>query len=1041
MTLSDLSVRRPVFATVLSLLLVVLGVLSFTTLPLRELPDIDPPVVSISTAYPGASAAIIETRITQLLEDAVSGIEGIDTLDSSSRNGESQITIEFTLSRDIEAAANDVRDAVSRVVDRLPEEAELPEVQKVSADADAIMWLNLSSEVLDTMALTDYAERYVVDRLSSIEGVAQIRVGGRQRYAMRIWLDRQALAARGLTVSEVEAALRRENIELPAGTLESTTRDFTLRMERGFDSEDEFRRLPLLKGEDGYVVRLGDVAEVELGSEDRRAYFRGNGQPRVGLGIIKTSTANSLDVAQRVKDEMADINRSLPQGMEISLAFDSTVFIEVAVERVYQTLIEAVVLVLLVIWLFLGSVRAALVPAVTVPVCLIAAFVGLNAFGFSINLLTLLALVLAIGLVVDDAIVVLENVQRRVDLGEPPMLAAIRGTRQVAFAVIATTAVLIAVFLPVAFLEGNNGRLFRELAVALAGAIFISAVVALSLTPMMCSKLVRPHVGGGGLANWINSRLNGLTQVYRRWLAALIHRRGLFAGLVALSLVLIAVLFSAIPRELAPPEDRGSYFASVSAPEGAGFDYTVEQMQEVERRLVQHVGEEGPLQLVISRVPGGFGAGEDMHTGVVIALLKPWTERSQSTEDAVQMARRDLADIPGIRAFPVARSGLVRSGGSPVQVVLGGPNYEDLQDWRDRLMARMESNPGLFGVDSDYKETRPQIRVQLDSNRAADLGVSVNDVGRTLETMMGARRVTTFIDDGEEYDVILQAQDSNRASPTDLANLYVRARGGQLVPLANVVTLTELAEPGRLNRFNRLRAITVSANLSPGYTLGEALNWVEQTAREELPQTAQLDFKGESREYVQSGSAVIFTFVMALLVVYLVLAAQFESFLHPFTIMLTVPLAVLGALLGLVITGSTLNLFSQIGIVMLVGLAAKNGILIVEFANQRRDAGLPVLEAILDASETRLRPILMTSLATMMGVLPLIIASGPGSASRSAVGVVVFFGVALSTFLSLFVVPSFYALLAPYTRSPDALARSIEAQSARIPDRERAAEV
>ncbi|MDZ4350658.1 MAG: efflux RND transporter permease subunit [Xanthomonadaceae bacterium] len=1036
MMLSDLAVRRPVFATVVSLLLIVLGVLSFTTLPLRELPDIDPPVVSISTGYPGASAAIIETRITQLLEDAVSGIEGIDTLDSSSRNGESRITIEFKLSRDIEAAANDVRDAVSRVVDRLPEEADLPEVQKVSADADAILWLNLSSEILDTMALTDYAERYVVDRLSSIEGVAQVRIGGRQRYAMRIWLDRQALAARGLTVADVEAALRRENIELPAGTLESTTRDFTLRMERGFSGEDEFRQLPLVKGEDGYVVRLGDVAEVELGSEDRRAYFRGNGQPRVGLGIIKTSTANSLDVGDRVKSEMAGINRSLPEGMEISLAFDSTVFINVAVERVYKTLVEAVVLVLLVIWLFLGSARAALVPAVTVPVCLIAAFIGLSAFGFSINLLTLLALVLAIGLVVDDAIVVLENVQRRVDMGEPPALAAIRGTRQVAFAVIATTAVLISVFLPVAFLEGNNGRLFRELAVALAGAIFISAFVALTLTPMMCSKLVRPHVGGKGLDGWINARLNGLSVTYRRWLETLIGRRGLFALLMLGSVVLIGVLFMAIPRELAPPEDRGSYFASVSGPEGAGFDYTVKQMQEVERRLMAHTGEDGPLDLVISRVPGGFGAGEDMHTGTVIALLKPWTERSQSTSDAVQLARQDLADIPGIRAFPVARSGLVRSGGSPVQVVLGGPDYQEIQAWRDRLMARMEQNPGLFAIDSDYKETRPQIRVQLDSSRAADLGVSVNDVGRTLETMMGSRRVTTFIDDGEEYDVILQARDENRASPADLNNLYVRARGGELVPLSNVVTLSELAEPGRLNRFNRLRAITVSANLAPGYSLGEALTWVDQVVRSELPQTAQIDYKGESREYIQSGSAVLFTFVMALLVVYLVLAAQFESFLHPVTIMLTVPLAVLGALLGLAVTGSTLNLFSQIGIVMLVGLAAKNGILIVEFANQRRDAGLPVLAAILDASETRLRPILMTSLATMMGVLPLIIASGPGSASRSAVGVVVFFGVALSTFLSLFVVPSFYALLAPYTRSPDALARKIEAQAHAVPDRE-----
>ncbi|MFN3842490.1 MAG: efflux RND transporter permease subunit [Rehaibacterium terrae] len=1026
MRLSDLSIRRPVFATVVSLLLVVLGVLSFTRLPLRELPNIDPPIVSVDVNYPGASAAVVESRITQVLEDAVSGIEGMQTLESRSRNGRASLTLEFSLNRDIESATNDVRDAVSRVLSRLPDEADPPQVAKVSGDAEVILWLNLNSPTMDSLALTDYARRYIVDRLSSIDGVAQVRVGGEQRYAMRIWLDRQALAARGLTVADVEAALRRENIELPAGSIESETRDFLLRMERGYASAEEFRQLALTKGADGHVVRLGEVAQVELESADRRAYFRGNGLPQIGLGVVKTSTSNSLEVARAVKDEVERLQRVLPEGMNLTVAFDSTVFIDVAVDRVYKTLIEAMVLVLAVIWLFLGSARAALVPAVTVPVCLVSAFIALYAFGFSINLLTLLALVLCIGLVVDDAIVVLENCQRRADLGEPKEVAAMRGTRQVAFAVIATTAVLVAVFLPVAFLEGNNGRLFRELAVVMAGAIAISAFVALSLTPMMCSRLVRPHQARPtGFNGWVDRRLQALADAYRRLLARVVGRPLLFTGVLLATLAASGLMLNLVPRELAPPEDRGAFFAMIVGPEGAGFDYTVQQMEQVERRLLAYAGEDGPVDRVNTRVPGGFGASEEMHTGQAIVLLKPWNQRSISTAELVEMVRADLADLPGVVARPTVRSGLVRSGGQPFQVVLGGANYEELVEWRDRLLARMEENPGLFGADSDYKETRPQLRVQIDRERAADLGVSVGDIGRTLETMMGSRRVTTFVQDGEEYDVILQARLQDRTEPADLNNLYVRARGGQLVPLASVVTLSEVAEPGTLNRFNRLRAITLSAGIAPGYTLGAALDWIQKVAEEELPETAVLDYKGESREYIQSGSAVLFTFAMALLVVYLVLAAQFESFIHPFVIMLTVPLAVLGALIGLAVTGNTLNLFSQIGIVMLVGLAAKNGILIVEFANQRRDAGRSVREAILDAAEVRLRPILMTSIATIAGAIPLVMATGPGSNSRAAIGVVVVFGVAFSTLLSLFVVPAFYALLARYTRSPDALARKI----------------
>jgi multidrug efflux pump len=1038
MNLSDISIKRPVLAVVMSLLLIVLGVMSFMRLTLRELPNIDPPVVSVEVNYPGASAAVVETRITQILEDALAGIEGIETIESRSQNGSSQITIEFKLTRDIEAAANDVRDKISRVVDRMPDEADPPEVQKVEADADVILWLNMRSTKMDTLQLTDYAERYIVDQLSALDGAAQVRISGAQRYAMRVWLDRGAMAARRITAADVEAALRRENVELPAGRIESDARDFTLRVERGYMTAEQFAQMPLVKGEDGYVVRVGDVAKVELTTAERRAYFRSNGQPNVGLGIVKTSTANALDVARAARAAAERIRPTLPEGTDIFVAYDSTVFIEASVERVYATLIEAMILVFAVIWLFLGSLRAALIPAVTVPVCLITSFIALYAFGFSINLLTLLALVLCIGLVVDDAIVVLENIQRRADLGEPPLVAARRGTAQVAFAVIATTAVLVAVFLPVGFMEGNTGRLFRELSVALAAAVAISAFVALTLTPMMSSKLVRPHTKPKGLNAWINRQLGRLSDGYGGQVARMVAARPRRILMVlAVTMIacfgLTALLASRVPTELAPQEDRGAFFVSIQGPEGAGFDYTVKQIQQVEGLFTTLIGDDKPIQRANVRVPGSFGASEEMHTGQVIVFLQDWDKRDVSTTEVLESVRGELEKMPGIRAQPSQRTGLVRGGGQPFRMVLGGPDYNELSQWRDRMMQRMEQNPQLYGVDSDYKETRPQMRVNIDRNRAADLGVSVQEIGRTLETMMGSRQVTTFVDNGEEYDVLMQADRSRRTSPEDLANTYVRGGAGELIPLSNLVTLSEVAEPGSYNRFNRLRAITLSASLAPGYTLGEAMTWAQEVAQEELPDYAQVDWKGESREYLKAGGAVLLTFGLALLIVYLVLAAQFESFIHPLVIMLTVPLAVLGALIGLWVTGGTLNLFSQIGIVMLIGLAAKNGILIVEFANQLRDDGRSVMEAIAESAKVRLRPILMTSVATVMGALPLVVAGGPGSASRATIGVVVIFGVSFSTLLSLYVVPAFYALLAPFTRSPEAVAHQLEKLEAETP--------
>ena len=720
----------------------------------------------------------------------------------------------------------------------------------------------------------------------------------------------------------------------------------------------------------------------------------------------------------------------------MGVTYDSTIYIDVAVHEVYKTLAEAIALVLLVIWLFLGSLRAAVIPAVTVPVCVITTFAVLWAFGFSINLLTLLAIVLSIGLVVDDAIVVLENAQRRTDLGEPVSLAALRGSRQVAFAVIATTAVLVSVFVPMAFQDGNNGRLFRELAVALAGAVTISAFVALTLTPMMCSLLLQRHQRGeGGFEAWVERRLHAISESYRRVLNRVVDRVAIFAGFMLAAVVLSALLFQWTPRELAPVEDRGAFSVMVNGPEGGSFDYTVEQMAKVEKSLDGLRQKGAPIVMVNSRIPGGFGGVGEVQNGQAIVILKPWNQRTVSTNDVVEQISKSLATIPGVRAVATVRQGLVRSQGQPLQVVLGGPDYAQLVQWRDRLLPKLEANPGLAGVDSDYKETRPQIRVVVNRDRAADLGVSVADIGNTLQSMLGSSRVTTFVEEGKEYDVVVQADRSDRSTLSDLGKLYVRSRGGQLVPLSSLVTLQEGAEPGTLNRFNRLRAITISARVAPGYALGDAIDFTKKAAKEVLPDSAQIDFNGQSREYLSAGGAALFTFGMALLIVFLVLAAQFESFVHPLIIMLTVPLAVLGALFGLWLTGNTINLFSQIGIVMLVGLAAKNGILIVEFANQRRNEGLSVHDAILDAAATRLRPILMTSIATVTGALPLMFASGAGSASRQAIGVVVVFGVLLSTFLSLFVVPAFYRLLARFTRAPEARARMLavlEAQTSNV---------
>lgn len=1021
MILSDVSVKRPVFATVISLLLVAFGILSFLELPLREYPDTSPPIVSVSTSYPGASAEIIEQQITQLIEDQINGVEGVTSISSSSQDGSSRVTVEFAVGRDIDQAANDVRDKISRVTRRLPDDVDPPTIAKADADARPIAFFNLVSSQLSFLELNDYANRYVVDQFAVIDGIASISVRGNGGYAMRVWLDRVALAARGLTVLDVESALRRQNLELPAGRVDSLDREFTVRVDRVYRSPEDFARLVIARGDGGHQVSLGEVARVELGAASTRSIYRGNGADAVGLGIVKQSTANSLAV---LRDSMAladRINATLPDHMELVLSNSDAEFIENAISSVYSTIIMTILLVSAVIYLFLGSVRSMLIPAITIPVGLLSAFIVLLAFGLTINLITLLALVLCVGLVVDDAIVVLENVQRRVEAGEPPLLAAFNGARQVAFAVIATTLVLLAVFVPVVFMEGNMGILFSELAVTIGGAVVFSSLIALTLTPMMCSKLLKTERHQSILTRGVDRLFRWLQDAYRDSLEVCLRFRSLFvAGLVAIG-ALTVFLWQQVPSEFAPQEDQGVLMVRIGGPEGASMSYMEEQVMALQDTLVGYL-DRGEIKSTVTMLPG-FGGGSGVSSGMMILALPDWNDRPKATPDLMAELMAAWGNIPGLEINMFMRSGLVRGGGgSPVQFVIGGRTYEELAGWRDLLVERGEAS-GLFGrMNSDYLETRPSLTISVDKVRAADLGVSIQAIGRTLQAMMNETRVTTFVDRGEEYDVILQAEESQRASPSDLTNIYVRSEtSGRLIPLANLITIENTSAPNTLNRYNRVRAITISADLQPGVTLAEGLEFLETTVRTELPEHAQIDYKGESLEFKDASGGLAFIFGMALLVVFLVLAAQFESFVHPLVIMTTVPLAVCGALIGLLLTGGTLNIYTNIGLIILIGIATKNGILIVEFANQMRDAGKPFREALLSACHMRLRPVLMTALSTMIGALPLMMATGAGSESRTLLGVVIFSGVAMTTLMTLFVIPVMYDLLARNTSSPQAV--------------------
>lgn len=1020
MILSDLAIRRPVVATVMAILLTVVGLVGFLSLPVREYPDTDPPVVSVSTTYTGASSQVVENRITQPLEDRLAGIDGIESIISRSQDGRSDITVEFRPGRDVDSAANDVRDRVGGAASTLPEDALAPEVRKVDSDAQPIMFLFVRAPGWDQVRLGEFAERQVIDRLSTIDGVAQLNPAGLARPAMRVWLDPGRLAAYRLTPRDVESALRSQNVELPAGRIEGRSKNVSLRVQRGFTTPGEFATLVVGRGADGYLVRLGDVARIEEGPENPYSAFRYNGEEGVGIGVVRQSGANTLAVAQAVKATVDELRMDLPPGVEILYGSDTSLFIDQAIKGVWHTLVEAAVLVTVVIFLFLGSARATLIPAVTVPICLIATFAVLWALGYSINLLTLLAMVLAIGLVVDDAIVVLENVHHRIEEGEPPLLAAFRGARQVGFAVIATTLVVCAVFVPVMFLAGQTGLLFRELAVTMIVAVAISGFLALTLAPMLCSKLLRP-TARDGFSGKVERVLDRMTERYARSLdRTMANWKPLAIGVTVL-LAGAAGLFLTLQTELVPPEDTGVVDIRLQAPEGTGYAQLDRWVKQGEKLIVPLVGK-GPVRGMNARLPGSFGPGEDFDTAGMIVFLKHWDERSQTSQDVARLVNRKLGQLAALRGNATVRASIARGRGQPINLVIAGTSYEELAVARDRIMAAARENPGIVNLDADYIETKPQTVIDVDRQRAGDLGISVDDVSQALQTLMGSRRVSTYVRDGEEYRVIVQADAPDRSSAARLDSVYLRARSGALVPLSSVVRLRESATAKELGRFNKLRAITLQGGVAPGYTLGQALDFLEAQARQS-PEVVAIGYRGESQSLRQTGGSIWLVFGLTVGVIYLLLAAQFESFIHPAVIITAVPLAVAGGVLGLAVAGMTINLFSQIGIVMLVGLAAKNGVLIIEYANQLRDAGHDVDSAIREASVRRIRPIMMTSLATVAGAVPLALSQGAGAGARSAIGVVIVFGVTIATLVTLYVVPLLYRRLAPYTRSPQTISR------------------
>ena len=1003
MSLFELCIRRPVLSTVLSLLVLVIGAISYTRLAVREYPRIDEPVVSVETVYPGASAEVIESQVTKVLEDSLAGIEGVELMTSQSRSERSQINVRFRITRDPDSAAADVRDKVARVRARLPETVDEPVVAKVEADSFPVIWMSVAAGGRTPLEVSDYLTRYVKPRLSVLPGAADVRIFGERVTSMRINVDRDRLAGYGLTPQDVENALRRQNIELPSGRIESAQREFSIVASTDVSTREQFENL-IVANSKGYPVRLRDIADVVVGAVSERVIARYNGQSSINMGLIKQAVANPLDLSKALRAELAKINPSLPTGMSVNISYDSSVFIDRSIKSVFRTVAEAVLLVALVIFFFLRNVRATLIPLVTIPLALVGSFALMYAFGFTINTLTLLAMVLAIGLVVDDAIVVLENIYRNVESGMERVAAAIKGIKEIGFAVVAMTLTLTAVFAPLAFATGRTGRLFIEFALTLAGAVLVSGFVALTLSPMMCSKLLKHEEKHGRIFTMVERWLTAMTNGYARSLSWLLDRRWIVVVVWLITAGIAALFFSLLRSELAPLEDRGVIFGRMQSPPGATVEYTSEQLRPVEK-FFSTIPETAAYNAI-----AGFPS---VDFGTAVLRLKPWEERTRKQQDIARELNQQFQSLPGIIGFAVNPPSLGQSGRSlPVEyVVMAQLPYVELDRIVQEFIAEISKTGIVMNPQSDLRLNTPELRVDINRDKLGDLGIPVEAVGRTLQTMLGGSQITRFKKDGEQYDVIVQVAPRDRSRPNDISDIYVRGRDGSMVQLANVVTVLEGVSPSSLNHFQRLRAVTITASLAPGYTIGDALKMMDDTARRVLPPDALTDLNGQSREFRDARGGFYLTLALALVFIYLVLAAQFESFADPFVIMLSVPLSMAGALFALWVTGGTWNIYSQIGVITLVGLITKHGILIVEFANQLQERGEKLFDAIAHSAVLRLRPILMTTGAMVLGALPLALSSGAGAESRIQIGWVIVGGLSFGTLLTLYVVPTMYTLM------------------------------
>ena len=1015
MWLSDTAVKRPVVAIVLSLLLCVFGAVSFERLAVREMPDVESPVVSVMTRYEGAAASIMESQVTSVIEDQINGISGIDEISSVSRNGMSRITVTFDLDWDLTEGVSDIRDAVEKAKRNLPDEADDPTVSKDNGSGEASIYINLNSTKMDRVQLTDYAERVLEDRFSLISGVSSVNLSGGLYKVMYVKLFPDMMAGRGVTGADITNALKSENLESPGGEVRNDATSMSVRTARLYAKPTDFDYLVVRTADDGTPIYLKDVAQVSVGAENENSAFKSDGIVNLSLGIIAQSDANPLEVAEDVREEVKKMQSFLPEGASLVMDYDATVFIEESISEVYNTLFITAGLVILVLYIFIGQARATLIPAITVPVSLISSFIAALYFGFSINLITLMALILAIGLVVDDAIVVVENIFHHLERGEPPLLAAYKGAREVGFAVVATTMVLVMVFLPISFMDGMVGLLFTEFSVLLAMSVIFSSLIALTLTPVLASKLLKNKVK----QNWFNKKTEAIFQrleAFYRGVLGKVMRVRLGAPLIIIVCMAgSAGLMQLVPSELAPTEDKGVLFAFIKGADGTSFNRMNLNMDVVEARLLPLVGE-GILKSFSTQAPA-FGGNAGDETGFVIMILEDWGTRTVDVKDALALINKTLSDIPDVRVRAMMPG--FRGGSSdPVQFVLGGSDYSELAKWAEHLRIKAEEAGYLTGGDIDYSEKTPELVVTMNAQLGAELGVSVTDISETLELMLGGVTETTYVDRGEEYDVYLRGDENSFNNASDLSQIYMRSSKGDLISLDTLADIEEVASASKLSHYNKQKSVKLTGSVATGYTLGEVLDKLDALAIAELPEDISISYSGDSKDYKENSSSVLIVFGLALLVAYLVLAAQFESFINPLVVMFTVPMGVFGGFIGLYFMQQGLNIYSQIGMIMLIGMVTKNGILIVEFANQLRDRGGELEKAIIDAATRRLRPILMTAFTTLAGAIPLLLSSGAGAESRIAVGTVIFFGMAFATLVTLLVIPAMYRLISVKTHSP-----------------------